>query len=307
MTPPWNLVDVNRQIDDLSVVSDKDIWLIGGNRGERRAYGHSTDGSVTFSWKTLPAKDLTAIHFMDAKTGWIGTIDGEVLTTANGGDSWSSVGFIYKSPVKIDRLYFVSTLIGFASTQVGTMQTQDGGKSWSSVSESRFFGGVIGLARIAAINNSQPPEADTYSAMTAAISRSERREAYFSIKQVFPITSSRWIAVAEPGALLETNDSGQTWENRSPKESGSSTNARYGLVGDLRLQHLQLIASLKDGNGNTRTRFYQSKDAGQSWSTSLPQPFETVNVGFLTSPTTGWAVADRRLYRFGFGIALRLN
>ena len=90
------------------------------------------DGGTTWSsWLVLPGEEGSegALHFLDANTGVLRTINGKVFRTIDGGKTWTGVtGNIGGKPA-----------IGFADAEVGWMMayrmmlyTTNGGKSWVS-------------------------------------------------------------------------------------------------------------------------------------------------------------------------------
>jgi photosystem II stability/assembly factor-like uncharacterized protein len=92
----------------------------------------TADGGGTWQDKT-PAgltESLTNASFVDTSRGWVGTTDGGLLKTTNGGTSWQhlKVG-TYKGSVAVD---FVNATHGWVGGTGGHIwSTANGGKTWS--------------------------------------------------------------------------------------------------------------------------------------------------------------------------------
>jgi photosystem II stability/assembly factor-like uncharacterized protein len=86
----WQAVLPHEQ-SKMRVVSvfDGEVW-IGGDSS--RLY-HSTDNGATWNLIALPGKDgrehsIAHIHFQTAQSGTVGSDDGTVWTTSDGGSTW---------------------------------------------------------------------------------------------------------------------------------------------------------------------------------------------------------------------------
>jgi photosystem II stability/assembly factor-like uncharacterized protein len=77
--------------------------------------------------------DITAIEFLDQRTGFIGTSNGKLFKTSNQGISWIST----TSPTEgfINAITFVTSSVGFVGTSKGLFKTINAGSSWVLVDQ----------------------------------------------------------------------------------------------------------------------------------------------------------------------------
>jgi photosystem II stability/assembly factor-like uncharacterized protein len=113
---------------DLDFVDRRYGWVcgaiaLGGNIGYR-----TTDGGVTWSRETIPADAVQTVDFVDRKHGWQAGMSGIVLSTHDGGESWSELPQSAPSSHIFDiRMW--SDGSGYVSGQFGTiMKTETGGQ-----------------------------------------------------------------------------------------------------------------------------------------------------------------------------------
>jgi photosystem II stability/assembly factor-like uncharacterized protein len=100
----------------------------------------SKDSGVTWDTiKTFPYP-LTSIHFLNQDTGFIGTENGRILKTINGGPTWLDTK-VAENSNSVYSMHFISNMIGFAagapgvfipegSTSFFIAKTIDGGDTW---------------------------------------------------------------------------------------------------------------------------------------------------------------------------------
>ena len=174
-------------LDRISVIN-ADSLVIGGECSLRR----SDDGGRTFirlPWTATDlrcASTLAAFDFPSDQAGYVVLEDGSVLSTADGGRTWSrrtaipGAGAAGGSYPPTD-VAFVAPLVGLATTRAGRIyRTSDGASSWSLV----YNGGP-------------------------------------TLNSVHFVTQSVGYAVGESGTVLSTLDGGLTWSPRTkPSEPG---------------------------------------------------------------------------------------
>ena len=151
----------------------------------------TADGGVT--WKVLKTgtkEKLWAVHFLDARTGFIGGGDtpwqndgkrsGVIRRTADGGKTWRTV---YQGKNRISDFSFVDARTGYAGGVGGELlRTVDGGVTWRTV----------GRTPLKAIVN-----AVTFT------------------------TEKCGLIVGAGGTAYVTRDGGETWPTRIPVTKGS--------------------------------------------------------------------------------------
>jgi photosystem II stability/assembly factor-like uncharacterized protein len=113
------------------------------------------------NWETLPAPvapDTMIKHddlyFVNAKTGWLVTRNGQIYNTSDGGESW---GLQFEDDIYWRCVGFADEQTGWAGNKLGDdgkllYQTNDGGESWTEssfgwhVNRIRFLSGQLGYA-----------------------------------------------------------------------------------------------------------------------------------------------------------------
>jgi photosystem II stability/assembly factor-like uncharacterized protein len=204
----------DEDLDDLYFLDANRGWAVGGKGVILR----TTDGGDTWEAQTSPRSTfLSSVQFTDDDHGWIGgghyTLSGPpwtfraygyVISTTNGGDSWSLADYIYGRYV--DKVTFVDRSNGWLvaeyvnnstlETIPGIYRSSDGGASWS--------------------NQTIPLATGSLNAIS------------------FVDTSTGW-AVGDGGAILNTTNGGQTWNQQtssltSTLEAVQFVNATTGWV-----------------------------------------------------------------------------
>ena len=104
-------------------------WLAAAPWGTPDMDGYvlkTTDGGD--SWEIKMTEPSNAVFFVDTDSGCVGSIGG-VYRTTDGGDTWQFVDM--GAPRAISQIFFVNTLTGWAVCQEGFMaKTIDGGQTW---------------------------------------------------------------------------------------------------------------------------------------------------------------------------------
>ena len=110
-----------------------------GNRvvavGDRGYIVYSDNNGTSWQRAKTPPNTplLTAIYFLDDKTGWAVGHDSTILTTIDRGESWSKVFSAADDQKPLMDVVFVDANRGFAVGAYGAFYgTSDGGKTWSA-------------------------------------------------------------------------------------------------------------------------------------------------------------------------------
>ena len=110
-----------------------------GNRvvavGDRGYIVYSDNNGTSWQRAKTPPNTplLTAIYFLDDKTGWAVGHDSTILTTIDRGESWSKVFSAADDQKPLMDVTFVDANRGFAVGAYGAFYgTSDGGKTWNA-------------------------------------------------------------------------------------------------------------------------------------------------------------------------------
>ena len=91
----------------------------------------STDGGNTWSTQTLITDPLMSIDFVDASTGWVVGANGSIFDTTNGGISWSIEA--KETLETLNGVTFVDSSRGWVAGNAGIiLRTTTGGSSWGN-------------------------------------------------------------------------------------------------------------------------------------------------------------------------------
>ena len=143
--PTWVQQESPTNIPLFSVkgVSRDVAWAAGGNQvGTSPVVLRTTDGGET--WEivtgTLNGVDLYCITAIDANRAWVGSGDGRIFATGDGGMSWIEQAYPDPQSGFINGVWFADAANGLAqgdpppgSTRFVLLHTSDGGTSWSQV------------------------------------------------------------------------------------------------------------------------------------------------------------------------------
>jgi len=174
--------EIDRTFNNITFADNKTGWIVG----ERGVIFHTVDGGKTwekqlpkvFERETFeeelenPPPSLFGVVFKDEKRGWACGIDGTIIYTADGGNTWEQL------PSGTDLTLYTLFLKGDKGWVVGDrgayLMSSDGGMTWQVQDE--------------VIKSKQP-----------------FRDVYFSS------TENGWV-VGAAGTVIHTIDGGKTWE-----------------------------------------------------------------------------------------------
>ncbi len=121
----------------ISFVDSLNGWADGFGSGRGLPLLHTTDGGK--NWKA----DSTMIagrkvFFTDSLHGWTMRAGGGVWLTVDGGANWHD----YPEPAapglgQFLDIFFVDSLVGYISNEIGTFSSVNGGRNWTLISEER--------------------------------------------------------------------------------------------------------------------------------------------------------------------------
>ncbi len=174
---------------------------------------------------------------------YCGTFDRGLWRSMDAGDSWERVGEdVVSDPVMAVAVSAVERAGGYGVVYAGTepsavYRSEDGGKTW------RELGGLSELP--SAPEWSFPPRPETHHVRWISPD---------------PNTSGRLFVAIEAGALIQTPDGGETWEDRTPDGPiDTHTLATHRDAPD------RLYSAAGDGFMAAGYGYAESGDAGATW------------------------------------------
>jgi len=190
--------------------------------GERGYIALSDDDGI--SWRTLASPTqatLTALHFVDAQTGWAVGHDSVILKSTDGGASWRLVHSAPELQQPLLDIWFRDARSGFAIGAYGLfLQTSDGGASWQ---QRTIFEGDKHLNALAAHGDGNLYIAGEAGLLLRSMDEGQTWQALESPYKgsFFGIASLRdggLLVYGLRGKIFRSPDAGATWE---AIESGS--------------------------------------------------------------------------------------
>lgn len=255
-----NIPDAGRY-DDICFVNDSVGWVAGGPSGWIRK---TVNRGQTWTLQYTSPAYLRSIEFINADTGFAGSLDGPVYRTNNGGTTWVDIspgitpppqGVCGLSAPTDDVIYGC----GVWSQPAYVIKSVNGGEDWTTIDMSAY------ATRLVDIFFTSP---DTGFATGTGNPGSEG------------------------GIILYTTDGGATW---TPK---FMTNTISDIVWKIqKLDDVHWYASIYSDPINDDTRTLRSNDGGMTWTMITVDNTYTYTeaVGFINTQL-GWTGGGGRLW-----------
>jgi photosystem II stability/assembly factor-like uncharacterized protein len=238
----------------------------------------------SFSW-------FRDVYFLDHKKGWIIGADGVMLSTADGGDSWTQAKKFTSDTLV--QIFFEDRSNGWLLCQRNVYargsepasylrKTTDGGETWEKV---EFQDG--GRERVTRLLFHDDGRAIAFGEGGAFFGRTEDKLSWkrnqtglrFLLLDGAYSTHRTGAIVGAGGTILFTDDSGFTWEKAT-------------LIGDLNTKFTAVDFAAKGGWAvGTKGRIFRSVGV-RLWRQVESGVTVDLNDVYFTSATTGWAVGD---------------
>ncbi len=255
--PVWRLHDTPApsSLFSIKAVNTSVIWAAGGNGSKTSpSVVRSINGGATWTNVTgsLTGVDLYCITGTDSSHAWVGTSDGRIFATTDGGTSWNLQTYPGMQSPFIDGVWFFDNLNGRAlgdppggtNNKYIILTTADGGQTWNHV-----LNEPTGFSAEAGWNNSWW--------------WSDAQHGWFGTNQMrtWRTTNggSNWASAATPGA--------------------NSIGISFG-------DPLHGVVNYDDGSIST------SSDGGASWSNSQPLGTGLAAVAFAPGTPTVWVAGQ---------------
>lgn len=265
----------------------------------------SPASTQTSQWRALPDAPMAlgsrhdGLWFVDAATGWICNLDGEVWRTTDGGYQWTRT---VNQPEAFRSIAFLDRDRGFLGSLFDInllFETSDGGTTWQVVGNipQPRPAGVCGLWAVGgrviygcgrytgpATMLKSDDRGATWRAIDLSAYANSLIDCYFSSPD-----SGFVVGGVDPfpnlvrGTVLWTGDGGDTWQVRW---SGNVT-GEWGWKISFPTSEVGYVSLERDSGPN---RFLKTEDGGKTWNV-LPfgsgPAFYEQGIGFAT-PTLGW-------------------
>lgn len=249
------------------------ILIIVFNKGNAQYWGSPMQhGNATYNNVVMKAT-----FFISSTQGWAVGSNGTIITTTNGGSTWSAQNS--GSLQQLNAVYFTSPNQGFVVGNAGViLTTSNGGVTWiaQSSSTSNALNGVyfISSTKGWAVGNAGTILTTNNGGTTWGLQTSNTGNILYAITFV---NNTRGWAVGNAGTILTTNNGGTTW---SAQTSGT-TNPLYSIS----------FTSSTQGwvTGNAGT-ILTTSNTGTTWTAQTSGTTNALNGVYFTSAMQGCAV-----------------
>lgn len=257
------------------------------------------DGGIT--WKMSPASfgfTMNAMHFFNARSGYMAGDDGVIYKTIDSGKSFQSVTNLnaYGDPNDITSLYFFSPDSGFAVGGEGRIQqTTDGGNTWSEYATT--YHSFTGMS----FGNDSTGYACTSDQVYKTVNQGKTWQVldltsgfphgnYGGFQKVHFINADTGF-VTTPFFLHRTFDGGKTWDEISPNVYG------FDNVYDLQFIN-KLTGYMATIYSGSQATILKTKDGGLTWNIEWHSNYqgERFTRIFYLNEAKGFAIRYDRLY-----------
>ena len=241
--------------------------------GER---GHILISRLGKSWQqvNVPTRStLTAVYFIDEKTGWVAGHDAVILRTTDGGNKWQRVYYAPEDEIPLLDIWFSDAEHGIAIGAYGLyLISSDGGKTWTQ--------GKLNVI-------DEPPNDEEIADETRIDDDDDFVDSYdLHLNSITKSGSGKLYIVAEAGRIYRSDDNGETWKELPSPYIGS-------FFGILSLDNDSLLVF------GLRGHLYRSDDAGMTW-----VEIDTHTKEMLTN---GKRMKDGTIYITGLGGTLLIS
>jgi photosystem II stability/assembly factor-like uncharacterized protein len=221
--------------------------------GERGHILVSNDEGKTWSQKQVPTRSqLTAVFFTDEKHGWAVGHDAVILTTADGGDTWTLQHQDKQYDDPLLDVWFRDQNNGIAIGAYGLyLSTDNGGRSWDKrhISDDDFH-----LNGITSINDSDlfiaAEQGHLYHSKDGGYSWSELASPYAgSFFGIAAVSQDSLLLYGLRGNLYRSGDKGKNWEKIETATEASLMDTLIQKNGNIRIVGLggNILTSLDNG------------------------------------------------------------
>ena len=327
--PPWEALPLGTSADfrDIQFTDADHGWIAGGGfEITGGLVGRTGDAGKTWRFTSnLTSRErmsVTAVHMFDSSRGIVATGSGAILSTTDGGESWTRAGGRVRAD-SLSSLFFLDERRGWAAGHGDVLHTEDGGETWtpltpegvdtsyrSPIRAIHFHDDRQGWA--AGMQASLMRTADggvTWEAVGTPIVSAGRPNFW---DMFFVDEQTGWV-VGEEGAILSTRDGGTTWTRRDTGLKDARSAAKLERIpkaggpvvidaGDRTPGFTITAVRFVDASRGWLTGFYaglgrslilHTQDAGATWVVDADIPGEELHTLFVQGRERLWAVGAR--------------
>jgi photosystem II stability/assembly factor-like uncharacterized protein len=305
-------------------------WAIDGG-----IVGRTRDGGRTWRFESgiVPGGErgagLGRLQFRDSLRGWVTAPDGQVLLTADGGETWRPVRPGLGSAYLHDLQFQADGQGWVAGTQIA--HSDDAGETWRTLFRSESENGYVTANAIHFIDASRGwlvgqgamlMRTDNGGSEWTAVRLPLHEGEHPTLWDItFVNADLGWVA-GDRGCIFRTSDGGATWERQErgvpvvrPMAKGGPR--RREVLPELETEPDRLTVSairFADAQHGWAVGYYadvaesvvlRTESGGEAWSTDHVQPGELLRSLFVLDRAHAWAAGDRA--RTQPQVVLRLN
>ncbi len=231
------------------------------------------------------SNDLTAVHFVDANTGWAVGASGTILKTTDGGVTWTAQTSGVSTNIQDVKFSGASSSTGIAVGSSGLILRTTDAVTWQSMNNAGDTNSLFGLSWsvstgvVWAVGQSGTvrKSIDSGSGWSDANPNGDIPAAQ-NLRSIFFVNSTTGIVVGDGGTLYRTVNGGNSWVNIS---TGATQNLKDVFFVD------SSTGFIVGDSGITR----KTTDAGITWTAHGSTSTNFTSLHYV-SATTGWVVGQ---------------
>jgi len=325
--PHWQAFEVPTDADftGLWFADSLNGWLAGSGWAiDGGIVGRTRDGGRTWRFESgiVPGGDrgagLGRIQFRDSLRGWATAAEGQLMLTADGGETWRPVHLPGISGGSANDLQFRDDGEGWvAGTQIA--HSEDGGETWRTLFRSESENGYVTANAIHFTDASRGwlvgqggrlMRTDDGGMDWSPVKLPLRDGEHPTLWDVTFADPRHGWAAGERGSIFHTSDGGSMWERQErgvpivrPIPAGEPR--RHEVRPELETEPDRLAVSairFVDAEHGWAVGYYadvaesvvlRTDDGGATWSTERVQPGELLRSLFVLDRDHAWAAGDR--------------
>lgn len=284
--------DTTQWIQSIFFITINNGWAVGGeNGGENGKIIFTNNGGS--EWQDFPVngiKFLNSVLFVNEDTGFIAGNEGIIMKTTDAGYSWISKNS--GTNARLNQIFFISPLVGWAVGENVALQTTDGGENWSTiVLDPNYYGDYRSIFFVSELKGWILGSNFLYTTEDGGNTWSRRFLNYDYMQFiVFQTQDTGWI-VGSSGVILKTIDSGINWGRQICPTAQNLRSAFFispttGWV----VGNYGTILKTIDGGGTTSVEHNGNSEIASDYYLfqNYPNPFNSETIINYSIPVNGF-------------------